>query len=226
MAMKSSKPKSKSSKYMYEFGPFSLDSAEQMLLRDGAPLPLTPKAIETLMVLVQNSGHTVDKDELMQSVWPDTIVEENNLTQSVSALRKALGPEYPYIETVPRQGYRFVAMVKERQEEVPPLIVRERTRQTVTIEEEPDLQTVEATALSEGATDAVVIPQLGQRAWPASLLAAGVAILLLILFFGAYSTGLFRGPNNSGTSQGRSGIPSLAQGKYVTVLPFRALGDQ
>jgi len=223
MAMKSSKPKSKSTKYMYEFGPFSLDSAEQLLLRDGAPLPLTPKAIETLMVLVQNSGHTVDKDELMQSVWPDTVVEENNLTQSVSALRKALGPEHPFIETVPRQGYRFVAMVKERREEVPQLIVRERTRQTVTIEEAPDLQTFEAATLSGEAADAVLIPQ---PARPAKVLAAGLALLAIILAAGVYGTSLFRSPRAPESSPGRPGIPPLTQGKYVTVLPFHALGEQ
>src|SRR5712692_4688954 len=134
--MKPAKPKPKTVKHLYEFGPFRLDGTERLLLREGAPLPLTGKAFDTLLVLVQHSGHLIEKDELMKTVWPDAIVEENNLTQSVSALRKALGPEHSYIETVPRLGYRFVALVKEREEEIPGLIVRERTRSTVTIEEE------------------------------------------------------------------------------------------
>jgi len=222
MALKSVKAKSKSIKHLYEFGPFRLDSTEHVLIRDGAPLPLTAKALETLQVLVENSGHLVDKDELMSAVWPDTVVEENNLTQSVSALRKALGPEHPYIETVPRQGYRFVAMVKERREEVPSLIVRERTRSTVTIEEEPDTQTLEATALPGEVAEIIEVPR-GIRPVP---LLAGAVLLVGILVVGGYSLGLFTPARSPEPPGERPGIPTLAQGKYLTVLPFRALGDQ
>jgi Tol biopolymer transport system component/DNA-binding winged helix-turn-helix (wHTH) protein len=131
-------------KHLYEFGPFRLDTAEHLLLRDGTPVALTPKAFETLVVLVRNSGHLVYKDDLMREVWPDTVVEENNLDKSISALRKALGeesPEHTYIETVRRRGYRFVANVKEVSDTEPPLrIVRERTRSSVVIEEETEIQ--------------------------------------------------------------------------------------
>lgn len=98
----------------YEFGPFRLDVAERLLLRDGEPVLLPPKVFDTLLVLVANGGHIVRKDDLLKAVWPETIVEENNLSQYVSALRKALGddPEgHRYIETVPKLGYRFVARV-------------------------------------------------------------------------------------------------------------------
>jgi TolB-like protein/thioredoxin-like negative regulator of GroEL len=100
----------------YEFGPFRVDTAERLLLREGTPVPLTPKAFETLLRLIQNSGHVVEKDELMREVWPDTYVEEANLTQNVFTLRKVLGEGRggrQYIETVPRRGYRFTAAVKE-----------------------------------------------------------------------------------------------------------------
>jgi len=111
---------SKQVKHFYEFGPFRLDPSERRLLRDRQTVPLTPKAFETLLVLVENSRHTVGKDELMNRVWPDAFVEETNLAQNISTLRKALG-ERPnggqYIETVPKRGYRFVASVRKVRQE-------------------------------------------------------------------------------------------------------------
>ena len=76
---------------VYEFGPFQLKTTEYQLLREGTPVALTPKAFETLVVLVENSGRLVKKDELMQAVWPDVVVEEAGLTRNVSMLRKAMG---------------------------------------------------------------------------------------------------------------------------------------
>src|SRR5215469_10619239 len=127
-------------KHFYEFGPFRLDATDHQLFREGVPLPLTPKALDTLLILIQNSGRTLEKDELMKAVWPDTVVEENNLTQNVSALRRVLGQDFPFIETMPRRGYRFVAEVRERWEEIPALIVREHTRSSVIIEEEQETE--------------------------------------------------------------------------------------
>src|SRR5881394_4395365 len=102
--------------HLYEFGPFCVDTRERVLLRDGKPVPLRPKVYETLLALVNNSGHIVDKEELMRQVWPDVVVEENNLTGNIFALRRALA-EHRYIETVPRRGYRFTAEVREVQVE-------------------------------------------------------------------------------------------------------------
>jgi TolB-like protein/DNA-binding winged helix-turn-helix (wHTH) protein/Tfp pilus assembly protein PilF len=102
-------------KHFFEFGPFRLDPAEKVLLADGRPAPLTPKAFETLLALVENSGHILEKDELLKRVWPDTFVEEGTLVQNIATLRKALGegPDHrPYIETVPRRGYRFSGTVR------------------------------------------------------------------------------------------------------------------
>jgi DNA-binding winged helix-turn-helix (wHTH) protein/TolB-like protein len=96
----------------YAFGPFVLDTDERRLLRDGEAVPLTLKAYDLLQVLVENQGHLLQKEELLRRVWPDAAVEENNLTVTVSALRKAFGEgpaDRQYIETVPRRGYRFVA---------------------------------------------------------------------------------------------------------------------
>ena len=98
--------------HSYEFGRFRLKVAERVLLRDSEPVPLTPKVFDILVTLVEHGGHVVAKDDLMKRVWPNTFVEEGNLTQNISLLRKALG-ETPggvqFIETVPRRGYRFVA---------------------------------------------------------------------------------------------------------------------
>jgi DNA-binding winged helix-turn-helix (wHTH) protein/TolB-like protein/Tfp pilus assembly protein PilF len=100
----------------YEFGRFRLKIAERVLLREGEPVPLTPKVFDILLTLVENGGQVVAKDDLMKRVWPNTFVEEGNLTQNISLLRKALG-ETPggiqFIETVPRRGYRFVAETSE-----------------------------------------------------------------------------------------------------------------
>jgi DNA-binding winged helix-turn-helix (wHTH) protein/Tfp pilus assembly protein PilF len=101
---------------LYEFDHFRLDLAEKMLTRDGAAVPLTPKAFDTLVLLVEKSGRLVEKGELMNHLLPDTFVEENSLSQNIYLVRKALGEESQgprYIETVPRRGYRFAASVRK-----------------------------------------------------------------------------------------------------------------
>ncbi len=104
--------------HIYEFGNFRIDAAKRLLLkRDGERVPLTPKAFDTLLYLVEHSGTLLDKDELLRAVWADTVVEENNLNQHISTLRRVLGEkrdEHHYIETVPGRGYRFVANVSTR----------------------------------------------------------------------------------------------------------------
>jgi DNA-binding winged helix-turn-helix (wHTH) protein/TolB-like protein/Tfp pilus assembly protein PilF len=100
---------------LFEFGPFRIDTANRLLLRDGKPIALKPKVVDTLLVLVENAGRVLGKDELIEKLWPDTFVEEGNLTQNIYELRKALnsGAEESYIETLPRRGYRFSGQVKE-----------------------------------------------------------------------------------------------------------------
>jgi DNA-binding winged helix-turn-helix (wHTH) protein/tetratricopeptide (TPR) repeat protein len=95
-----------------DFGPFRLDAANHVLLRDGRPVPLKPKAFDTLLLLVENGGRVVSKQDLLERLWPDTIVEEASLTQNVYEVRKALGAEHDYIENVPKRGYRFTADVR------------------------------------------------------------------------------------------------------------------
>ena len=95
----------------YRFGEFTLDADQKVLLREGKPLLLAPKVVETLLTLVQNSGRILEKQELMARLWPDTFVEESNLTYTIVQLRKALGDDARhsrYIETIPKRGYRFI----------------------------------------------------------------------------------------------------------------------
>jgi len=125
---------SEQNQFIYEFGPFRLNAQKRLLLRDGKIVPLKPKAFETLLALVEGSGNVLEKDDLMRRIWPDTVVEEGNLTFNISSLRKALGDDprrHEYIVTVPGEGYRFVAGVRAGFNE---LEVRERTR--ISIEEE------------------------------------------------------------------------------------------
>ncbi len=101
---------------LYQFGPFQLDPREHRLLREGVEVSLQLKAFEILCLLVENAGRLMKKEDLLERVWPDAVVEENNLNKNVSLLRKALGERatgQTYIETVPRVGYRFVAAVSE-----------------------------------------------------------------------------------------------------------------
>jgi DNA-binding winged helix-turn-helix (wHTH) protein/tetratricopeptide (TPR) repeat protein len=131
-------------RHTYEFGPFSLDLEDRCLERDGEVLPLTAKAFDLLLTLVERRGRVVTKDELFDTVWAGSFVEESNLTVSVSALRRVLGDRpsaSQYIETVPKRGYRFVAPVREvaetcdEQTTVEGVMTHERTRAEVVIEE-------------------------------------------------------------------------------------------
>src|SRR4029453_1762515 len=100
--------------FLYEFGPYVLHARERVLTRDGEVVSINPKAFNRLLVLLRNSGRLVTKEELISQVWPSTFVEEANLTQNISILRKVLDEGMDgasYIETLPRRGYRFLAAV-------------------------------------------------------------------------------------------------------------------
>src|ERR1043166_225110 len=127
---------SKETRHFYEFGPYRIDTRNRQLLRENEIVPLKAKAVETLLVLSESRGDVVEKNELMQRLWPDSFVEEANLTQNIYTLRKALGDEY--IQTVPRRGYRFVAEVREADDAADVIVIKERTRTSVSFEEEYD----------------------------------------------------------------------------------------
>jgi DNA-binding winged helix-turn-helix (wHTH) protein len=137
-------------KQFYELGPFRIDVANRLLLRDGEPLTLTPKAVYTLIALVQHSGQILKKEELMNLVWPDSVVEEGNLTQNIYLLRKTLNEGsngQRYIETIPRRGYRFVGEAHERREEAAAPLPAEQSNVQAVVEEK---KTNEELKWSEG----------------------------------------------------------------------------
>ena len=165
---------SKQNKRIFEFGPFSLDTFNRQLRRDGEVVPLKAKAVDTLLLLIESRGDVVEKDELMQALWPDSFVEEANLTQNIYTLRKALG-ETGYIETIPRRGYRFVAPVTERDDAPNLIVIKERTTARVSYEDEDDGADVDAKAVFNNGrqlidvTPAAKAIQMSPRAQPPSL---------------------------------------------------------
>ena len=132
-----SSPENRSS---YEFGEFRVDRLDRVLMREGQLVPLTPKVFDLLLLLIENHGHVVGKDRLMSEVWPDTFVEEGNLTQNISLLRKALG-EKRYIQTIPRRGYRFVGDIRLVQHDNGEIIIHEHTRSRILVNEGETLET-------------------------------------------------------------------------------------
>ncbi|HYV13803.1 MAG TPA: alpha/beta fold hydrolase [Pyrinomonadaceae bacterium] len=125
----------------YLFDSFRVDVNERLLFKDNREVSLTPKVFDTLLVLLENSSHVMTKKELMQQVWPDSFVEENNLAQNISILRKALGKTHEgedYIQTVPKRGYRFVGAVRATGGEEESVIVRERTRARIVVERDDE----------------------------------------------------------------------------------------
>jgi len=181
----------------YEFGRFRLKTAERVLLREGELVPLTPKVFEILVTLVEHGGQVVAKDDLMKRVWPNTFVEEGNLTQNISLLRKALG-ESPggvqFIETVPRRGYRFVADTSESwsDKSVPP------PSHAVTSADSTRVVSIPNTLPSTAGQSAT-------KRTPLYALAAGLVVLGIIGL--VYFTG-----------RGKSGEPTAIQS--IAVLPF------
>jgi len=205
---------------LYEFGPFHLDTAERLLLRDSLPVPLAPKIFDTLVALVQHSGHLLTKDELMQKVWPDSFVEEVNLTVNISALRKALGDDQNgqrYIDTVPKKGYRFVAPVRELSNNGAESVVEKRIKERIGAEEEESgvlgenvkaKQSVEEEALAAGrGVDIAVKWRLSQGILAACLLLAAFASALSYVW----------------VSSRRKQHETVAGVRSIAVLPFKSL---
>ena len=198
--------------HLYEFGPFRLDTVEKVLLRDGEPVPLTPKAFETLVALVERSGHLVKKDELMKVVWADAFVEESNLTNNVYALRKMLGQSEngrSYIETVPKRGYRFTAPVKQSPAEA--LVVEKRTlTRMVTKETVADDDSSQKRLI--GAGEALVIEQSRIHTQWRWLLVALLTVSAGIAGFLIY---------RSFTADGSFTATPCPQIESIAVLPFK-----
>lgn len=163
---------------IYEFGPFRLDVQERLLLRDGASISLTPKAFELLLVLVERQGRLVEKDELFRIVWPDTIVEESNLSSHIATIRRALGDGengLKFIETAPKRGYRFVAEVRK----ATPLVVADFLTTPVATTDETNLP--DAPTTSEASAVVVKADSRRDRLW---ITLAGLMTLIAVVSLG------------------------------------------
>ena len=200
----------------YEFGQFRIDVAERLLLRHGTPLSLAPKAFDILLTLVQQRGHVLEKRELLETVWPNTFIEENNLTQYISALRKALGDdrhEQQYIETVARRGYRFIAPVTEVHSEGYDLIVENRTRVRIVVKEEREEREQEFVVRARDASVSHSAHKLQQREFARYALAA---LLLAVIMFSVYwlASRVRQPPGNADASNVHT----------IVVLPLKPAG--
>lgn len=206
---------------IYEFGNFRLDAAKRLLLNGvGVVVPLMPKAYDTLLYLVEHNGKVIEKDELLREIWTDTIVEENNLTQNISILRRVLGEkpgEHRFIVTVPGRGYKFVAEVREKAEsptsagglnaaaDYPPKDTAERTLETDDLE--PKTESRLTRDNGQKASD-----QKSSRFWLVSLAIFGVLVLS--------SLGFYLRRENTKTASADASI------KTIAVLPFKPLAAE
>jgi DNA-binding winged helix-turn-helix (wHTH) protein/TolB-like protein/Flp pilus assembly protein TadD len=190
----------------YEFGEFRLDTNRHRLLRAGELIPLSPKAIETLTVLLQNPGKLIEREDLMHALWPDTIVEDANLTVAISQLRKALnqnGDAAEFIQTIPRVGYRFVADVKTAEERSTPL------RPAPDDAPETNIELDYGNGGFSASHPAAAGPE--QIRWARVVVAVASIVVLALTGLLLYSA---RGPKLPGTS---------GQVKTMAVLPFKIL---
>ncbi|HEX8249849.1 MAG TPA: tetratricopeptide repeat protein [Pyrinomonadaceae bacterium] len=227
----------------YDFDDFRLDAERQRLLKDGVPVTLSPKAFQTLLILVERAGETIEKDEIYNQLWADSFVEEGNLTQYIYLLRKSLGQSY--IETVARHGYRFTAQVKTVHAEISieNQVAAEKTEpaeqskfvsagEDFALEkaEEPDEDFPHYIFLSSRAKPAGEDKQFDKAAYPHH---AGnpklqsrklIPLVLLLLFAAAAATGFyiyfadFRSKSIDGTGDRKI--------KSIAILPFRTIGGE
>ncbi len=208
-------------KKYFRFGNFRLYPSEHLLLRDETPLPLAPKAFDILVLLVQNSGHLVKRDTLMEAIWPDSFVEETNITVNISLLRKTLGNAadgQPYIETVPRKGYRFNGGVTECEEADEPKVERTVVGHTETEAEAQGTAKAKASVVENDIQEVpVTTPQLAppRPEWRTS---ATRILLLTIVIVGVALASFYvwwhlRAKSNTVSASERS----------IAILPFRPL---
>jgi DNA-binding winged helix-turn-helix (wHTH) protein/TolB-like protein/tetratricopeptide (TPR) repeat protein len=207
---------SEPAKGLYEFGPYRIDARDGLLLRDGEVVPLAPKAFDLLLVLVENNRRVLSKEELMKRLWPESFVEEANLSHHVFVLRKALGDANgnKHIETIPRRGYRFVADVNEWQDEGPGVIVAEYSRSHIVIEDNSTRDTHDGWASQGVQLDPLTSSEKKGVARRRLLLP------LLIPFLAVIGLGLAL---YVWLSARKTGAPTDIAVKSIAVLPFKPL---
>jgi len=205
--------------HLYEFGDFRLDTAKRLLQRlDGTTVPLTPRVFETLLFMVEHHDTVLDKERLMEAVWPDSIVEENNLSQNISTLRRIFGEtpgSHGYIVTVPGRGYRFVAEVSDLTNNGSAAVKAEQGS---------------GSTLAENRTEPA--PANGRQHWPGKT--GGPLALVVFGVVALAAAFLARGPSVGWLRRHSIGdvVPAASPGKMpetvhsIAVLPFKPLGSE
>lgn len=196
---------------LYEFGPFRLDVSEHRLLHGQEIVPLGPKVFETLLVLIEHSGHVLEKNELMMKLWPDSFVEESSLTQNISLLRKALSHagEEQFIETVPKLGYRFIAPVRVVEVNGDGGVDEAASDQQPRLEE-----TLNNASVSPSETPS-------RRLDRHLILSSGAILLLLTIAIG----GIYLWRTKTRPPEGASSFRSEERVRSLAVLPLKALAS-
>jgi TolB-like protein/DNA-binding winged helix-turn-helix (wHTH) protein/Flp pilus assembly protein TadD len=214
---------------IYEFGDFQLDTAKGLLRRlDGATVSLTPRVFKTLLYMVEHHDGVLDKEQIMEAVWPDSIVEENNLAQAISKLRQVFG-ETPgsrgYIVTVPGRGYRFVAEVNKRSGDMVSTMPPESTTTPTSVQ-----KPTQAGPMTERDQR---LPKARHRTSPSNwrIFGAAVAVIVIVglaaLFFIRYRSlpAIVRGPRSPAPADAVLSAPARIPEKSIAVLPFENLSD-
>src|SRR6476660_5997727 len=209
---------------LYEFGAFQLDAAKRMLRRlDGTAVPLTSRVFDTLLFMVEHNDAVLDKERIMEAVWPDSIVEENNLAQAISKLRQVFGEtpgSHSYIVTIPGRGYRFVAEVNER----PTTSVIAESQ--IPSPNFPDAADTPATTEVADSPIPLFAVSDAQRRLPAKTRWLWVTVLLAvaILSIAVLFVVRHRAPNSFAGAGTAKSAPTPV--KSIAVLPFDNLSDE
>jgi serine/threonine-protein kinase len=216
---------------LYEFSGFQLDPTKRVLRRlDGTPIPLTPRVFDTLLFMVEHHDAVLDKERIMAVVWPDSIVEENNLAQAISKLRQIFGEtpgSHSYIVTVPGRGYRFVADVKESAGSSAATANGERVTKVATNQEaavEPSTDQVEGKYAPSVAPRTFKATSTGTRVFGVAVAAIILLGLAMLLFIRHRS--LPAGARAPRSPAQALSVPTPIPEKSVAVLPFDNLSDE
>ena len=211
--------------HVYEFGPYQLDTTERLLLRDGERIALTPKAFEMLVVLVERRGRLVEKEELMKALWPDSFVEDTNLTNNVWALRKALGKNengQRYIETIPKSGYRFTAAVRELPHASEELVLERRTLTRVITEEEEQTSSQDDVRHLPAQ---LLLPAKIENRWGMGR-GAGLAFGLLCMLLIGVAVAFYLSRTSAERKRPQATVASRPAFRSIVVLPFKTIGTE